>query len=135
MKIKNNDLKNISKEEVEAILGSIITSNNDPMSNEISDILKITRDTLHKTTFSYYTTDEAIQRFGDESKHYLKPNGLPCITDPIRNEVDYIGGIIRIQISMHEDFLKGIIPLEIDHLSKYVFYSFVAHSLSKLGWE
>ena len=135
MDIVNNDWKSISKEEVKAILRPITTLNNDPTSNEIADILKITREKLDKTTFNYFTTDEAIQRFGDESKHYLKPNGLPYITDPIRNEVDYIGGIVRIQISMYEDFLEGIIPLEINYLSKYVFYSFIAHCLSKLGWE
>jgi hypothetical protein len=92
-------------------------------------------DNLDQTTLNYFTGDEAIQKFGDESKSYVKPNGLPYIMDPIRKELDYIRGIVRIQLRMHDDFLKGIIPFNINFLSQYVFYSFIAHSLSKLGWE
>ena len=104
-------------------------------SGEVSEILKITNEKLDQTTLNYFTPDEAIQKFGDESKSYVKPNGLPYIMDPIRKELDYIKGILMIQLRMHDDFLKGMIPVEINYLSQYVFYSFIAHSLSKFGWE
>lgn len=135
MNIKSNDWKKISKTEIQAILKSVALKNDLLGSGEVSEILKITNEKLDQTTLNYFTPDEAIQKFGDESKSYVKPNGLPYIMDPIRKEVDYIKGILMIQLRMHDDFLKGMIPLDINYLSQYVFYSFIAHSLSKFGWE
>ena len=135
MNIKSNDWKNISKKEIQDILKSITSKNNSLNSGEISEILRITNEKLDQTTLNYFTKEEAIAKFGDDSKSYVKPNGLPYIMDPIRKEFDYIRGIVRIQLRMQEDFLKGLIPLNINFLSKYVFYSFIAHNLSKFGWE
>lgn len=135
MNVKSNDWKKISKREIKVILKSITLKKNIPSSGDVSEILRIINEKLEETTLNYFTTDEAIQKFGDESKAYIKPNGLPYIMDPIRKELDYIHGIVRIQLRMYEDFLKGILPLDINYLSQYVFYSFIAHSLSKFGWE
>ena len=124
MNIKSNDWKKISKTEIQAILKSVALKNDLLGSGEVSEILKITNEKLDQTTLNYFTPDEAIQKFGDESKSYVKPNGLPYIMDPIRKKVDYIKGILMIQLRMHDDFLKGMIPLDINYLSQYVFYSF-----------
>jgi len=136
MNIKSSAWKKISEEEIQMILESISLSGSSlPKPSIISKVLKITNENLINTEFDYFTHDQAIEKFGSESESYIKPNGLPYIIDPIRSKFDYMKGVLHIQLKMHEDFLNGSLPSNISNLSQYVFYSSIAHILSKFGWE
>ena len=134
--LKTGDWKIISQEESTIILEGIISDDQKlPNNEDLSNILEFANKNLKKTLFHYLTDEEAKKKFGEQCESYIQKNGLPCVTSPLLEEMQYIRDIIRVQLKMHEELLDGIITRNTENLSLYVFYSVVHHRLSTLGWE
>ena len=136
MDIRSSIWEKISEDEIKGFLNRLTKESNawDHLTNS-PIVLENAKRSLVNTRFDYFTYNEAIELFGRESESYIKPNGLPYIMDPIRKELNYMKGVINIQLNLYEKFLNGSLSLDVSNLSQYVFYSSIAHILSKFGWE
>jgi len=136
MNNKTDDWKLISEEENKIILEGITPNNQElPNSEDLSNISELANKNLEETLFHYLTREEATKTFGEKCEGYIKKNGLPCVMGPLFEGPQYMKGILKVQFKMHRELLSGIIMGNIENLSLYVFYSVIAHHLSKLGWE
>lgn len=136
MKIKSDKWKKTSLPEITAILHNITPKDQElPDNKDITKLTEIANKNLKESEFKYFTKEEAVQAFGKRAEGYLKPNGLPCISNPIFSGTVYMRSILEEQFKMHEELLNGLLTPNIANLSKYIFYSISAHNLSQLGWE
>lgn len=136
MNIKSNKWKKASRPEILAILLNITPKDHElPKPHQILELTEMANKNLQNSEFKYFTKKEAIKKFGKKAKGYIKPNGLPCITNPLFSGTVYMHSILVEQFRMHEELLNGLLIPSISNLSKYIFYSISAHNLSQLGWE